>query len=303
MLGRMTGRLGVRFSSHAVGLVRQKTLSDITKSYKAREPIAVVTAHDFITARIADSSTDLDVVLIGDSLAMVSKGYSSTLEIPFDEYYYTCKSVLRGVHEKYVIADLPFGSFEASVSQCVESAVKLMKLGKIGSLKIEGGFEHAAQIKRLVEIGIPITGHIGLKPQQFNATGGYKVQGKKAHDAANIFNEAKFLQELGCSMLVLECIPHRLAEYMTANLNIPTIGIGSGPGTSAQVLVQADMLGMLDFKPAKFVKQYANFYSTATTAVNSYALDVKAKSFPELETHTYQMKNEEFDEFKSLVES
>ncbi|KAG7877815.1 hypothetical protein KL925_000851 [Ogataea polymorpha] len=293
-------RLGARYSSHVA--VRQKTLTDIKKLYNAKEPLAVITAHDYITGRIADSSEKLDIILIGDSLAMVSKGYASTLEIPFDDYYYACKSVLRGVNQKFVIADLPFGSFEASVSQCVESAVKLMKLGKIGSLKVEGGFEHGEQIKRLIEIGIPVTGHIGLKPQQFNAVGGYRVQGRKAQDAANIIKEAEYLRDIGCSMLLLECIPHKVAQYLTEKLDIPTIGIGSGPGTSAQVLVQADLLGMLDSPTAKFVQKYMDFHSEAVNAIEHYVEDVKSGTFPNVETHSYPIKEEEFEAMEKLLQ-
>ncbi len=277
--------------------VRRSTLTDIFKLYRKKELMAVITAHDYITARIADSCDGIDIVLIGDSLAMVSKGYSSTLEIPFEEYYYTCKSVLRAVESKFVIADLPYGSFEADVSQCVKSAIKLMKLGNIGSLKIEGGFEHSGQIKRLVEIGIPVTGHIGLTPQKLHALGGYKVQGKTNTGALSIYKEALHLQKLGCSMLLLECVPARLAQFITEKTSIPTIGIGSGNGTSAQVLVQSDVLGMLDQKGAKFVKRYANFYLDGVAALGRYAVDVKKSAYPDNEQHGYTMKDDEFSDF------
>ncbi|GME78061.1 unnamed protein product [Ambrosiozyma monospora] len=222
--------------------IRQQTLADINKLYKSKTPISVVTAHDYITGRLAEESK-ADIALIGDSLAMVSKGYPSTLEIPFDDYYYACLSVLRGISSKFVIADLPYGSFESSLDKCVESAMKLMKLGKIGSLKIEGSYEFTREISRLVQLGIPVTGHIGLQPQKFNALGGYKVQGKTSTDAIEIYKQALFLQDIGCSMLLLECIPYKLGKFLTDSLRIPTIGIGAGQGTSAQVLVMSDLLG------------------------------------------------------------
>ncbi|GMG18893.1 unnamed protein product [Ambrosiozyma monospora] len=280
--------------------VRQHTLADINKLYNSKTPISVVTAHDYITGRLADASK-VDIVLIGDSLAMVAKGFPSTLEIPFDDYYYSCLSVLRGISSKYVIADLPFGSFESSLEKCVESAMKLMKLGKIGSLKIEGSYEFTREISRLIQLGIPVTGHIGLQPQKFNALGGYKVQGKLSTDAVELYKQALFLQDLGCSMLVLECIPYKLAKFLTDNLRIPTIGIGAGQGTSAQVLVMSDLLGMLNEKSAKFVKPYMNFNELGLNAVNSYSEDVKSHAFPNDHTHGYVMKDQEFEDFVELA--
>ncbi|GME83215.1 unnamed protein product [Ambrosiozyma monospora] len=232
---------------------------------------------------------------------MVSKGYPSTLEIPFDDYYYACLSVLRGISSKFVIADLPYGSFESSLDKCVESAMKLMKLGKIGSLKIEGSHEFTREISRLIQLGIPITGHIGLQPQKFNALGGYKVQGKLSTDAVEIYKQALFLQDLGCSMLVLECVPYKLARFITDSLRIPTIGIGAGQGTSGQVLVISDLLGMLDQKSAKFVKPYMNFSELGLNALNTYSEDVKSHTFPNNETHGYVMKDQEYEDFVELA--
>ncbi|ODV86680.1 hypothetical protein CANARDRAFT_6256 [[Candida] arabinofermentans NRRL YB-2248] len=277
--------------------LKQSTLSTIYDLYQSKTPITFITAHDYITAKLADASPNIDVVLIGDSLAMVSKGYPTTLEIPFEEYYYACSSVLRGVNNKFVVADLPFGSFETGLQDCLKSAMKLMKLGKIGALKIEGAFEYSAEIQRLVSIGIPVMGHIGLQPQKFNAMGGFKVQGKTANDALDVYKEALELQKLGCSMILLECVPQKLARFITENVNIPTIGIGAGNGTSGQVLVQSDLLGMLDNKPAKFVKQYMNFYEEGLMALNQYGADVKNSEYPVNTVHDFKMKTDEFNEF------
>lgn len=276
--------------------VRQKTLGDIHKVYKAGDRLSVITAHDFITAAVADAS-DVDMVLIGDSLAMTSKGYESTLQIPFDEFFYSCQSVVRGIHDKFIIADMPFGSVESSDSKCIESAVKLMSIGGIGSVKIEGGIEMVPRIRKLCELGIPVTGHIGLQPQKFNAFGGYKVQGRNADNAAKIYEDAMALQDAGCCMIVIECVPERVASYITSKLDIPTIGIGSGSGTSAQVLVFSDLLGMIDTKAGKFVQQYMSFHKDAVGALNRYDADVKAQSFPVSGKHTFKISEEEYEHF------
>lgn len=280
---------------------RQGTLATIYKLYHDKHPISVVTAHDFITGAIVDDCQNVDMVLIGDSLSMTAKGYDSTLEIPFDEYLYACKSVIRGVNSKFIIADMPFGSVESSDSKCIESAVELMHIGKIGSVKIEGGVEMAPRIKKLCDLGIPVTGHIGLQPQKFNSFGGYKVQGKTANKALKVYQDALALQNAGCCMIVLECVPHKVAQYITAHLTIPTIGIGSGSGTSGQVLVVSDLLGMIDSKTGKFVKQYMKFHDDAVKALNNYGADVKSKEFPVNKQHGFMIPTDQYDEFISLV--
>ncbi|AWU77511.1 3-methyl-2-oxobutanoate hydroxymethyltransferase [Pichia kudriavzevii] len=290
-----------RYSTHSV--VRQSTLSDMYKLYAKNQPISVITAHDFITGRIADAAASVDAVLVGDSLAMVAKGHPSTLELDLDDFYHSTKSVVRGIDSKFIIADIPFGSFESSTEKCVETAIKLMKIGKIGSIKIEGSYELTDRIKTLTSFGIPVTGHLGLTPQRFNALGGFKAQGKSAENALDIYRQALHLQEIGCKMLVLECIPEKLAQFITEHLRIPTIGIGAGNKTSGQVLVMADALGMLDAKNAKFVKQYMNFHQLAVDSLNTFGNEVKSQTFPETVKHTYPMKEEEFTEFLELTKS
>lgn len=289
------------YSTHQI--IRQKTLFDIYKSYKNNEPLSVITAHDFITGKIADKTPNLDIVLVGDSLSMVAKGHQSTLELEFDDFYYSTKSVINSINEKFIIVDLPFGSFEESIEQCTKNAIKLMKLGKIGSIKIEGSYEIKDKIINLTNAGIPITGHIGLQPQKFNIFGGFKYQGKNALNALEIFKQAKFLENLGVKLIVLECIPEKLSDFITKNLNIPTIGIGAGNKTSGQVLVMADALGMNHSKNAKFVKQYLDFYSLSIDSLTNYSNDVKLRSFPESIKHTYPMNDEEFKEFEELAKS
>lgn len=263
----------------------------------------MITAHDYITGKFADSTPGVDAILIGDSLSMVAKGHPSTLELEFDDFYHSTASVLRAVKEKFVIVDLPFGSFESSVEQCTQSAIKLMKLGKIGSIKVEGSYEMTDRIINLTNAGIPVTGHIGLQPQKFNILGGFKTQGKKAQGALDIFKQALYLQKIGCKLLVLECIPEKVAGYITSHLSIPTIGIGAGNLTSGQVLVMADALGMSDGRKAKFIKPYLDIHSLAIDALSRYSSDVKERSFPNSELHTYPIDEEEYKEFEDLVKN
>lgn len=292
------------YSSHPTPKpIRQKSLYDLYKLYHNSEPITVVTAHDFITGKFADKTPGIDAVLVGDSLAMTAKGYLSTLELEFDDFYYATKSVVRSINEKFIIVDLPFGSFESSVAKCTESAIKLMKLGKIGSIKVEGSYEMTDKIITLSNAGIPVTGHIGLQPQKFNMFGGFKVQGKSSSNALEIYKQALHLQQIGCKLLVLECIPEKLADFITKNLQIPTIGIGASNKTSGQVLVMADVLGMSDNKNAKFVKSYLNTYDLSTDALSKYSSDVKARNFPESVKHTYAMDDDAFNEFVELTKS
>ncbi|OWB56728.1 hypothetical protein B5S28_g2641 [[Candida] boidinii] len=293
---------GTAKSTNKITIPRQKTLHDIYKMYNKKEPISVITAHDYITGKFANDSDKIDIVLIGDSLSMVTMGYPNTLEMTFEEFYYSSKYILRGIDSKFIIIDLPFGYFENNLSKCIETSLKLMKLGKINSIKLEGSFEYKDEIKRLIDIGIPVTGHIGLKPQRFNSLGGFKVQGKDSYSALKIYEEALFLQELGISLLVLECVPDKIAKYITNKLNIPTIGIGAGNGTSGQVLVQGDLLGMMNGKNAKFVKRYSDFYELGLNSINKYGEEVKFGKFPINGEQSYPIKDEEFENFIKLAD-
>lgn len=284
-------------------ITQQSTLTEIYRSYRDGSKISLITAHDHITACIADNS-NADMVLIGDSLAMTSHGYPSTLQIHTDDFIYAARSVVSGINSKFLICDLPFGSFEGSSTLCAETATRLMRLGKINSLKLEGADSLIIdRINLLTSMGIPVTGHLGLQPQKFNLLGGYKVQGRSSDSAIELFKDAQLLQKAGCKLLVLECVPEKVAKFITENLNIPTIGIGSGKFTSGQVLVIADALGMQNKKPAKFVKQYANIYNDALKAVNQYDSEVKSGAFPVSGEHTYKMNDQQFSEFQERAES
>lgn len=253
----------------------------------------MVTSHDFLTSRMCEKA-GVDIALIGDSLAMTTLGYDDTIELPFDEFLYHVRSVQRGNRTSLLIADLPFGSFESSTEQAVQSVTQLIKLGKIQGVKIEGGNDSILPtIKRVVQMGIPVMGHVGLTPQHHNSLGGFKLQGNTIETATQIFNECIQLQKAGVFSIVLECVPNKLAQYITESLTIPTIGIGAGPDTSGQVLVVADMLGMCDPETshlAKFVKQYDSFFKKGVDAIKQYNDDLVSKKFPLPDEHGYKMK-------------
>lgn len=270
----------------------------------------MVTAYDYITASWVNKS-QCDLMLIGDSLAMTSLGYTSTTELPFDEFKYHVKAVCRNKDgPALVVSDMPFGSFEASVSQGISNAIDLMKLSpRLTSLKVEvgplGTDEYTMEfVKQLCSRGIPVIGHIGLTPQRANSLGGFKVQGSKTpQEAVELYRTAKRLQEIGCWSIVLETIPYKVAQYITDRLNIPTIGIGAGNSTSGQVLVIADMLGLqsTDHIP-KFVNKYGDIITNVEESLCKYKNDVESRHFPETGMHTFKIKDEIYDEFVQIIE-
>lgn len=279
----------------------RKTLADIRNLYLEKKPIAVVTAWDYITGQITDKC-EIDIALVGDSLAMVALGYDDTNEIELEELIYHAKAVSRGNKKSFLVADMPFGSFEASDSQAIQTAVRFVKNGRVQAVKIEGGIEAADKIAKIVKLGIPVMGHVGLTPQKHNSFGGYKLQGNSVERACEILDDCVALQKAGVFAIVLECIPNKLAETITGALNIPTIGIGAGPATSGQVLVMADMLGMGEGRPAKFVKKYMGFFEEATKSVDRYKMEVQKRSFPDADVHGYKMKSEVLQAVRKYAE-
>lgn len=211
-----------------------------------------------------------------------------------------CRAVARGATSAFLVADLPFGSYGRSPEQTFDSAVKMMKRGKADAVKIEGGKELVPSIKKLTTMGIPVLGHIGLTPQRQSSLGGFKVQGKTADSALSILEDAFALQEAGCFAMVLEAVPDRVGELVTQRLSVPTIGIGAGPGTSGQVLVQLDMLGGFDSFVPKFLKRYANYLDDNVRAITQYRDEVKSHQFPQKE-HCYTIKDQEFEKFQETV--
>ncbi len=242
-------------------------------------PIVALTAWDYAIANLIDEA-GVDVILVGDSLAMVALGHSTTLPITLDEMIHHTKAVCRGVDKALVVADLPFLSYQESIPQSIHSAGRMLKETRVQAVKLEGGHPRMVEtVARLVEIGIPVMGHVGLTPQSVHQLG-YRQQGKTADTAERILQEAIALTEAGIFALVLEHIPADLAETITKRLPIPTIGIGAGLGCDGQVLVTADLLG-LSKKTPPFAKTYLNLRSEINSAIQQFSTDVREKRFPE----------------------
>ncbi len=243
------------------------------------EPIVVVTAYDFPTARIADQA-GVDMLLIGDSVGMVMLGYESTLPVTMEDMLHHVKAVSRAKPGALVIADMPFMSFQVSAEQAVLNAGRMIQEGGADAVKLEGGERVAEAVRRIVETGIPVMGHLGLTPQSVLAFGGYKVQARGEADQERLLREAKRLEACGCFSLVLEGIPSRLGASVSRELAIPTIGIGAGPGCDGQVLVTHDLLGLNLGHTPKFVRRYAAIADEMRSALERFAADVRARTFP-----------------------
>ncbi|MFC7330723.1 3-methyl-2-oxobutanoate hydroxymethyltransferase [Marinactinospora rubrisoli] len=262
---------------------RRVTVRDIALAKERGERWPMLTAYDALTARVFDEA-GIPVLLVGDSAAMVVYGHDSTIPVTVDDLVPLTAAVARATRRALVVADLPFGSYQASPAQALDSAARLMKEGGAQAVKLEGGTRVAAQVEALVAAGIPVMGHLGLTPQSVHTLGGYRVQGR-GEAAAALLADAKELERAGAFSLVLECVPAELASRVTAEVGIPTIGIGAGSGTDAQVLVWQDMAG-LSPRVAKFVKTYADLAGTLTEAARSYAEEVVSGAFPDPE-HSY----------------
>jgi 3-methyl-2-oxobutanoate hydroxymethyltransferase len=237
----------------------------------------MLTAYDALTARVFDEA-GIPVLLVGDSAAMVVYGHDSTIPVTVDELIPLTAAVVRGTRRAMVVADLPFGSYQASPAAALSAATRFLKETGAQAVKLEGGYRVVRQVEELVAAGIPVMAHLGLTPQSVNAFGGYRVQGR-GEDGERLLHDAKALQAAGAFATVLECVPAELARRVTESLDIPTIGIGAGPDCDAQVLVWQDMAG-LSPRTAKFVKQYADLSGILREAVQSFASDVVAGSFP-----------------------
>lgn len=257
----------------------KKTVNTFQKLKDSNEKIAMLTAYDYSTAKVLNEA-EIDGILVGDSLAMVALGYENTYNITVDEMVIFIKAVSRGARNSFIVGDMPFMSYNLSIEQGLENAGKMVKAGA-NAVKIEGCNEHILTLtKRLVESGIPVLAHLGLTPQLLNTIGGYKVQGKTAEQAEYILECAKKLQKAGAFAVVLELLPAESAEYITNNLEIPTIGIGAGVNCDGQIVVTDDILGKFtDFAP-KFVKKYANLHDIVLEGVKKYSQEVKDLEFP-----------------------
>ncbi len=256
-----------------------KTVNTFQRLKNNNEKITMLTAYDYSTAQVLEQA-EIDGILVGDSLAMVALGYENTYNITIDEMLIFVKAVARGAKNSFIIGDMPFMSYNLSVAQGLENASKMIKAGASG-VKLEGCNEHILSlIKRCVESGIPVLGHLGFTPQLMNTIGGHKIQGKTSEKIEEILKSAKKLEEAGCFAVVLELMPEDSAKYITENLTIPTIGIGAGKYCSGQIVVTDDILGKFtDFAP-KFVKKYANLHDMVLSAVEEYIVEVKNELFP-----------------------
>ena len=271
----------------------KNTVTSMLQQKERNEKITMLTCYDYSMAKLMDAS-GIEILLIGDSLGQVMLGYPDTLSVTMEDMIHHTKAVSRGVTSSFVLTDMPFMSYQTSVYDALTNAGRLVKEGHANGVKLEGGEAVCPQIRAIVDAGIPVCAHLGLTPQSVNSFGGYKVQGKSKEDAKRIMKDAKAVEEAGASLLVLECVPAKLAEEITNALRIPTIGIGAGSGCDGQVLVYQDMLGMFsDFKP-KFVRQFANVGEVMKQAFADYIKTTKDGSFPQ-EEHSYSTPDEKID--------
>jgi 3-methyl-2-oxobutanoate hydroxymethyltransferase len=263
---------------------RRITVRDLAAAKARAERWPMLTAYDALTARVFDEA-GIPVLLVGDSAAMVVYGHDSTIPVTVDELIPLTAAVVRGTRRALVVADLPFGSYQASPQAALAAATRFLKEAGAHAVKLEGGSRVARQVEELVAAGIPVLAHLGLTPQSVNAFGGYRVQGR-GEDGEQLLRDAKAMQAAGAFGVVLECIPAELAAQVTASLAIPTIGIGAGPDCDAQVLVWQDMAG-LSPRVAKFVKQYADVAGLLGGAARAFAADVTSRAFPDA-AHSYR---------------
>jgi 3-methyl-2-oxobutanoate hydroxymethyltransferase len=258
------------------------TITEIKEMKHRKEKIPMLTAYDYVTAKMVDEA-GVPLILVGDSLGMVILGYESTIPVTMEEMLHHTKAVVRGARKALIIGDMPFMSYHVSVPDALHNAAKFIQEGGTQAVKLEGGEVVAEKVKRLVDCGIPVMGHIGLTPQSIHQLGGFKVRGKAVEEARKLLNDARVLEEAGAFAIVMECIPAPLSKLITQKLAIPTIGIGAGPDCDGQVLVISDMLGLYTEFVPKHVKQYARLAEAIKTAVSSYIAEVKSRSFPTME--------------------
>jgi len=263
------------------------------------EPIAMLTAYDFPTARLLDQA-GVDAILVGDSLGMVVLGYENTLPVTMADMLHHCKAVARGARNPLLVGDMPFLSYQVSVEEAVRNAGRFLQEAGMDAVKLEGGRERLRAVRAIVEAGIPVMGHIGLTPQSVNLLGGFRAQGKTARTAQRLVDDAHSLQEAGCFAVVLESVPGRLADLISRQLVIPTIGIGAGNACDGQVLVVSDLLGVFDHTP-RFARQFTRLREDMLCAFQAYQADVKERLFPAAE-HTTDMPDAEWQQLLELLD-
>jgi 3-methyl-2-oxobutanoate hydroxymethyltransferase len=276
------------------------TLPRLAEMQAAGEPIVMVTAYDYPSARVAEEA-GVDLVLVGDTAAMVVLGYPGTEPVSMDEMVMLGKAVRRGLKTPLMVGDMPMGSYEASNELAVQSAQRLVKETGCQVVKLEAGGTSVERARAIVRAGIPVMGHVGLTPQTATALGGYKTQGKTAQGAIQLLEDALALQSVGCFSIVFEAVPAAITEAIVEKLEIPAIGIGAGSATAGQVLVYHDLLGITTGRSPKFVKRYAEIHAAMVEGVGRYAEDVRSHHFPEPE-HVYGIEPEELTEFRLYLD-
>ena len=275
------------------------TVPRVAEMKRSGEPIVMVTAYDFPSAQVAEEA-GVDMVLVGDSAAMVVLGHDSTAPVGMDEMVMLSTAVRRGVKTPLLVADLPFGSYEASNEQAITNAQRFVKEAGCDAVKLERGGVSVERARAIINAGIPVMGHIGLTPQTVGALGGFKAQGRTAAAAAKLAEEALALESVGCFAIVFEAIPAGVTEALMSRLEIPVIGIGAGPATDGQVLVFHDLLGIYAGHTPRFVRRYAEVREAMVNGVRDYATEVRSGAFPS-EEHTYSISPEELEEFKRYL--
>jgi len=276
------------------------TLPLLLEKKRLGEPIVMVTAYDYPSARAAEAA-GVDLVLVGDSAATTVLGYNATTPVELGDMLVLARAVRRGLRSPLLIGDLPFGSYEVSDEQAITTALRMVKEAGCEAVKLEGGGEaSASRARAIVGAGIPVMGHVGLTPQTSTALGGWKAQGRTARAAARIASEAQALQRAGCFALVFEAIPSAVTEELMALLQIPVIGIGAGPATDGQVLVFHDLLGIREGLGPRFVKRYASLQEEMNSGVSAFAADVRSRAYPGPE-HTYSIDPDELSELRARL--
>ncbi len=279
--------------------MQRLTLADLAEMVQQGRRIAMVTAYDASSARLADQA-GLDVVLVGDSAAMTILGHDSTLPVTMDEMVMLTRAVTRAVRRALVVADMPFGAYQPGEDEAVRNAIRFVKDAGADAVKLEGAGRTLTRISAILDAGIPVVGHVGLTPQSASLSGSYKARGRTAAEARRIFDEARALERAGCFAVVLEAIPAPIAARITDVLKVPTIGIGAGPACDGQVLVWHDLLGLTTGHVPRFVKQYADLKGTIFEALQTYVSDVRGATFPGA-SHTYGIPDDELQRFETQI--
>ena len=284
-----------------IGEPRRKiTVASLRENKLQHQPITCLTAYDYATARLVDAA-GIDIVLVGDSLAMTMLGYENTLSVTIDEMLHHAKAVRRGVKHAFLIADMPYGSYHVSADDAVRNAARYVKEAGAEAVKIEGGEKRADLIRRIIDAEIPVAGHIGLTPQSVNVMGGYKVQGKDLTAIEHLMRDAVALDRAGVTCIYLEGIPREVAAMITAEVETPTIGIGAGPDCDGQVLVFHDILNLTFQQPAKFVRRYGDAAAEITHAVQAFRADVLSRQYPS-DTESYHLPKETKAALETVLE-